>query len=1048
MSFADNQFNINAFVQKYTALGAKKWRHVVAVFFEKKRNFHSLVIRNDKNAPENYETVDDRIAEISVKKLPFVNLNKYESVIAFPEISCLRPEISACSPNFFSIYDYIPDKQRQYLFETLRDLIKQLPVILEASYYMDEKDIENLFHFHLKTLKLTNFLYPLSIEGLIAVQPGKSIDNCIKDAKLYYLSQITTTITYPKKFVIIHTIEALEKALIDQTNVYVPASLLPFLRIKSPALDLEVLLTGAGKHREWKKNTYPGIIAALKEKPTIHNQFIQDGMSYKQIQHFIDISRNKVHDPLQRLDGLEKAFIIAGQSSPELWSQIGYEQHLYFLYKELTAYVEQLNISQLFDYCNMLKTYYLPADSDRVVLDNIIKGIRPSLAIKSFTSESDEFKRCKNFEELFEYIEALSLQLTSKGMHEKLRNQSGYRFLFQADNRFVFDQFNNPDGFLMNNLWQVILMLSDIYQLSEIIKNKGGFERINRFREMAAHINCFQKWQLILPHEEKIILPMQNLMKDYLNSQSEQLKDHVSVKCELTTHEIIILNEDKKSMITVNVKNSGNINARFLTLELLNSHNFNIPGAESKISWNKLLPREIIDTHFLLSFTDEFLASFEDSRKLNIYFVISWKDQNSEEEIKFSLDVKKVSDNPPPEFFPNKSPLGDHIFDYHKFHGRHEQIRGIFRGFMGGQHYLIVGPRRSGKSSFAQMIKNCVENTKASDYFNIPTSTAELNPFVPVWISLQSLNDDFDMESEFYKLLMKTLKYQLINLQLSIDIDEDPDNDTFSSTQFKDQLNTIIVNLPKPYKTIAFFIDEFNKFSQLPENKQMSIYDRFRAIVDNVQKVQWMIISATGQEVAYQSYCSPLFNLFKSIEIQNLEHKEYDSFIKSQLKGLSIYSEAIRELFNESGGHPFVTNLILDSLVSVLIAKKTSIVKRETIQDAVQEFLQKNIDQLSFVWTERNSFTRQLLIVLCSENQPSFTQKDLLKVMKHKYRIKDPIVSDMENTLNTLKNQGVLMKVRNQWSFSIPILKKWIQRNHIFDDPYVIIQELEEDRHV
>jgi len=1063
MSFADNQFNINAFVQKYTALGAKKWRHVVAVFFDKKKDFHSLVIRNDKNAPENYETVDDRIAEISVKKLPFVNLKKYESVIAFPEISCLRPEISASSPNFFSIYDYIPDKQRQYLFETRRDLIKQLPDILKASFFMDEKDIELLFHLHLKTLKLTNFLYHLSIDGLIVVQPGKDIDNCIKDAKLYYLSKITNTIADQKKSVIIHKIEELKKALIDQTNVYVPAPLLPFLPIKGPALDIEVLLTGAGKHREWKENTYPRI-ASLINNTTTNNHA---AMPYKQIQQFIDISRNKALGPLQRLDGLEKAYIIARQSSPEIWSQIGYEQHLYFLYKELITYVKQLNITQLSDYCNMLKTYYLPVntedtvDSDRVMLDSIIKKLRHSLvAFKSFSSESDEYKRCKNYEKLFEYIEYLSLQLISKKMNIKFRNQSGYRFLFHADNRFVFDQFNNPDGFLMNNLWQVILTLGDIFLLSEIIKNKGGSERIELLKKMAEQIDFFPKWQLfpkrqlVLRHEETFILPLRNLMKAYLYSQSEELKDHVSIECELTTHDII-LDKDNKSSIDVKVKNIGNINANSFTLELIDSHNFNIPEAESKVTRNNFPPGRFFDTRFCLSFTNEFFELFEYSRKLNIKFAISWipqspkkdpslKIEKKKEQIEKSLDVQKVTDTPPPTSFPNKSPVGVHINNYYKFHGRHKQIKEIFQSFMGETPYLIVGPLRSGKSSFAKMIKMCIENKEAREYFNIPTNTAELKAFVPVWISLQSLNDGFDMESDFYKLLMRTLKKKLVKL---IDIDKQPDTETLYSTQFQDQLKTIINNLPKPYKKIAFFIDEFNKFSQLPENKQKSIYDRFRVIVCGDDNVRWMIISVTGlQKVAYKAG-SPLFNIFTSIKIKNLEHEEYDSFIKSQLKGVSIYSEAIREIFDESGGHPFVTNLILDSLITVLIAKKTSIVKKETIQEAVRKFLQKNIDQLLFPWAESNPLTRQLLIVMCSEKHPSFTQKYLLKIMKDKYRINVPKI-DMDNALNTLETQGILIEMYNKWSFNIPVIKKWIQRNYIYDDPYVIIQELEEDRHV
>ena len=1045
MSFTENQLLAKIIIEEYSKLGNKKvWRHVVAVFFKKGDNFEALIVSNEKSAPEVQTKMfkDKQIYKISILELPFIEIDHYNGIIALPEICCLRPEISSLSPNFFSLSEYIPANHRKYLFDTRTRLMKRLPQIFKYNYIMDEHDFKAEYALCMKSLILKNFLSEKSMNGLIALTPGNDINTCISKATLFFLPE--TSLLPKGDFTAkkITTIQILAEDLPERKILFVHRELLPFVDFSGQIFDLEALLYDAGNHNSWELHTYSELLSWKEElSHEIKAHSFGTTITYTQIKNYLSMMRNPDLNILKRMNAIEKAYLIAGQVSPEFWFQAGYEKVLYLIFEELKFFYKTIQTDNHPNqpYFKMLGSLYdIDTDynkSEKMMFDEIIQHIRPILAIDSLKKSAYEYERCLYIDELHDYLLALSRHAVSEKMKDTIKKKLAPDFLIFPTNKMIFSQKALGAGFLECNFWQHILSLVHIYHLSESIKKSAEIEQKKmRLQQLSKQTKTFIKWHLVLPHEKNLIGTLTSVMSSNIQLQAEQFIEQPVIICEILSSEVLT-DQSNDGKVIITLENTSHLPAKDLRVKLLPSDIFELKGEKYIQSWDILKQGDSIQTSFFL----EFKATGDISFDIEIF----WKDQISAPNIKtFSITVKSPYDKPPSNI--DTSPAGQHIIEPKHFHGRHNQLVEIIGGLVGNQHYLIQGPRRSGKSSLAEQIKNCIEDSKnARKLFNIPEFfNAQLDQYLPVWMTLQSLHSQSNMEHEFYTGLINVLRDQLLSKHNIKEIFQKDENYSRSiNDYFHNELKALTENLPTPYHKISFIIDEFNVFDQLDKKTRDNIYSHLRAIIDNTQNVQWNIIIAMGQS-SYLSYTSPLFNLFSFVELNNLSHRDFHSYILSQMKNIHFFPEAINEIYTESGGNPYVTNLLLHELIILLREKQTSTVKRPIIIDTVGNFLRKNHDShFSFVWKERDRLSRIILYNLCNKGDSVFTEAKIKQLLKENHQIEDNALLKVKDCLKVLKDQGILIKQQNRWTFAIPIVKKWLQYRYLSQDDSLLFSE-------
>jgi len=251
--------------------------------------------------------------------------------------------------------------------------------------------------------------------------------------------------------------------------------------------------------------------------------------------------------------------------------------------------------------------------------------------------------------------------------------------------------------------------------------------------------------------------------------------------------------------------------------------------------------------------------------------------------------------------------VGAPIVDPKAFFGRKEILSRLLDGIH-GNHFIIYGERRIGKTSMLFQIENQLNHMAISDpkYF-----------YVPVLMSLQGVS-----EQEFFSFLAERVRSAAM---LSVKIQ-------FDTQIIEDELAQVLIealsHLQRIWRDkeirIILLIDEMDQFFCY----KRIIQEKFRRLL-NTQLGQRIKVVMTGVSVEYnQNITSPFFNVFQLQELMPLSESEAWELITIPVSGYYAYEpEAVNQLIEYANCKPLdLQYLSYQSVIEML--DRTQMVER------------------------------------------------------------------------------------------------------------------------
>lgn len=1043
MSFAEDRKRIQEVISRAEAHNLS-WRHVVAVLVE--NNGRALFIRNDEYAPNEPGDLANGFAELSLDVFPQLSLSEYSGpILGLPAIAVLRPEISSDGPRFFHLADFLKTEEaRIALGDTQKKLAERLPELAGALGFPPDTDLIQEAGFHARSLWLTTLLDRIAVEGLVALVPGPGLSHCIRQSQLFYLEGTEKLPEGIFTTCIVHTGSDLSPVL-DAAEVFIPKLLLAFLPDTTQAADLEALIRETGNRSKWT-GTISRLSAWLPKQEKLWgrettSRRLRTSDPRQQVQEWLKTARNQDMPPQVRLEAMEKAYLSAGLTDSSLWAETGVERIRTVLHQELLRLLEELRNSPVSPaYLRILSHWYGggirkedpendDADPDRTI-DACLNPIRSELAELSSDESSALAGRLRNLSQVVDFMAALERRGVGPLMRREMYKMVDLRKHIDTGTLTIAGAWGDASDFWLDNLVRALINLDRLENLAREAESSGGddIQRRSRLEFIADRMAYSLRWQPHLPHETPLLELLAKALGRIFRRQCIKMSGQPVIEYEFPIRETMM---DENCSFTINLVNRSPHLAERVALRLLPAEDYEFQGQNMMVSWPKLRPFEPVQATFdILPRT---------AGLLKLHFDLAWANQ-MEGPLNIFAPLQVVP--PPDSALPSIRPIypkGEHLQNPREFQGRQKELELILSHYLGSgrQNFLLRGPRRCGKSSLAEMVRQSLKEEEVRRHFGFPHEWDDrLTSNLPIWISAQSLKGS-EIDRDFYRQLLRELKKIVPTADPAIYDRYETESERNAVAAFSQVFEEVVTCLPAPFERVAFFIDEFDTL--IPSGMK-GFFGSFRSIVDNESRAQWLIVSATGLMDFAHQYSSPLFNLFHSIDLKNFTLEDVRPLVRAPAQGIHFLDEAIHEIYSQTGGNPFVINVLCQAVIDRLYEEKTSIVRRMIVNHAVTNHISKGKNsELQYIWKENKGLARGLLIAISSQNMPYWSIQKIEKTLKADHRLPESVREQADTIyiqaeLERLRDQGILAQKGASWEFAIPLIRTWVEATYLHED--------------
>ncbi|MFN8503702.1 cold shock domain-containing protein [Kouleothrix sp.] len=370
-----------------------------------------------------------------------------------------------------------------------------------------------------------------------------------------------------------------------------------------------------------------------------------------------------------------------------------------------------------------------------------------------------------------------------------------------------------------------------------------------------------------------------------------------------------------------------------------------------------------------------------------------------------------------------------------QFYGRESELQNLMRNIDDGQHTGIYGLRKVGKTSLMYQIQEKRPND------------------IVVYIDLQKIagasNDCAYLYWKIARALQESIEdkrqngIQIKDLNLKLGCEEDYEKidkpEERNPLRFDSDINQIIDSLddiegPVPSK-IVITIDELEWMLPAPGYSPgfrgySSFFAHLRGISQTTQGRVVSIVTAANPTVSEQGKWegrdNPVFQFYKDMFLPPLAQKECYEMIEKLGRGMgvSFENEALEHIYNETGGHPYITRQFCSHIVHLSSSRPLHITQKMVVE-GTESFLRQKGDIFEEILERLNYFPQE---------------KDLF------YFIAEGLSE--ENELSTLTNEPIDIALRhligyqiidyrdNNYYIKINLLYRWLRRYRLgYKDP-------------
>ena len=564
-------------------------------------------------------------------------------------------------------------------------------------------------------------------------------------------------------------------------------------------------------------------------------------------------------------------------------------------------------------------------------------------------------------------------------------------------------------------------------------------EKARRLTQMQARLAEMERQLFALPHELIILRALYRQMAWQTENLAHEQKGSALPEMQLVTTAV---QQHAPSRVTFSLRNVGRAPAEDVRVILENSERFSILSLTSGVEIERLPPGATASIAFDLD------PRVDDELPLRI--TVTYRDQRGYHVKPRDFIVRAVGlDRGPFSRKVNPYIFGNPIQDPQHFYGRRAEVLSVVDHLAAGsaQNILLRGARRNGKTSVLYMLKHIIENAPgARERFQVPPAwSRRLEALRVVFLDLSGMPGvgKHISASEFYFEVSAAVAR-------AVGLVPDPSiaPRAMNRVIFQQELERYLAALPAG-GYLVLLLDEFDVVETITDPE---FYYHLRHVITYLQRITWVVASAAGLYQAVQDYASPLFNVFRIVELTRLDPDDARRLILDPLAGqrVQFLDEAVEAVLEQTGCHPYFLQLLCSEVIEHINARETNYVLRSTVQLVVEKIVghgRATYDPFAYLWDHTRPFSRLILAHLLAApdmlDRPTLWAGLRARLSGVAERGDDDEVrleAEFERHLLWLQNvvEAIVPDAHGHYGFGIPLFRYWLneraRREELFTD--------------
>jgi hypothetical protein len=228
--------------------------------------------------------------------------------------------------------------------------------------------------------------------------------------------------------------------------------------------------------------------------------------------------------------------------------------------------------------------------------------------------------------------------------------------------------------------------------------------------------------------------------------------------------------------------------------------------------------------------------------------------------------------------------------------------------------------------------------------------------------------------------------------------------------------------------------------------EKAGFYSALRTVVDDVQGVTWIVVSALGLYKEIRDYASPLFNIFKIVTMGRLDTEAARRLVTSPWEtggnlanaSLSILPDAVYAILEEAGYHPYFIQMLCSKVVDFVNSTRSNQVRFSTVQQVVDRrmVIEGSAADLAFdyMWHSASPTGRLLLLTLLhrdlamAHDELKSAARRLLED-RGRADLVEVLLTQFDDSLTRLTYMDAVRHVSGAgYAFAVPIFRRLLVR--------------------
>ena len=362
------------------------------------------------------------------------------------------------------------------------------------------------------------------------------------------------------------------------------------------------------------------------------------------------------------------------------------------------------------------------------------------------------------------------------------------------------------------------------------------------------------------------------------------------------------------------------------------------------------------------------------------------------------------------DLYSNNSPIVDPLH----FFGRERVIDELMDYINNLQHVGLFGMRKIGKTSLIWQLKE------------------RLSKHLVAYIDLQEVPKDCNfLYKKLIAELVRDFKFKFPHAELpELELTEPYGSRGDAKVDFSSDLLTLNDYLQEKYghTKIVLLLDEIERLipGSLDEEGFVGFNEFLGAIRGISQRYRFLVSIVVGvnprisRTDRWGSQDNPMFQFYKEVFLPFFNEKDCNRMITNigEQLGLTYSAESLTRIYQETGGHPFITRQLC-SLILSRVSHRPSQIQVEQVEEAVSYYIENRADYLESIW-QRLSRTEQHLVIRLAK-QSSCSLEEL---------IPDKLFPDRKRALQkampSLRENSLIKKSDGKYTLSMELFRKWI----------------------